>query len=60
MNKMNKEQILKMYKSVMLDGMSIEEFLNRMIKAFPEENIDFKSYYNYIQSELVWWQQSEK
>jgi len=52
MNKMNKEQILKMYKAVMLDGMSIEEFLNRMIKAFPEESIDFKSYYNYIQSEL--------
>ena len=47
-----KIQLLKMYKSVMLDGMSIEEFLNRMIKAFPEENIDFKSYYNYIQSEL--------
>ena len=49
---MNKEQILKMYKAVMFDGMSVENFLNRMIKAFPEENIDFKSYYNYIQLEL--------
>lgn len=53
MNKMNKELLLKMYKSVMLDGMSVEEFLNRMIKAFTEHNIEFNEAKNYIQSEIV-------